>query len=125
MVGDELVHRRAPRTSFASQTMVQFWPVVDEPVTAVVSILDFSPFGIGFVCDVPFIRGQQFTMELTPASGPATQLLYGVAYCQPLADGQYRVGGEFTCVVNCAAPSEESPSEPEKARDRIRRAILA
>jgi hypothetical protein len=121
---DQIVHRRAQRTTFAKQTVVHLWPVVDEPAVAV-SILDFSPFGIGFVCDAPLERGQQFTMELTPANGPSAELLYSVAYCHPTHDGQFRIGSEFTCVVSDAPKTKPAFAESDASLDRIRRAILA
>jgi len=116
--------RRAERTPFSKQTAIRLTDCKGEQVRVVVLIEDFSPFGIGMTCDMFIERGRQFTMQLAPSTGPAADLLYSVAYCQPVVNGRFRIGAEFICIAGQdAAPTAPRP-EAESSMDRIRAAIL-
>lgn len=123
---DPIFPRRAERTPFSKETAIRLTNGNGEQVRLVVLIEDFSPFGVGIICDRFVERGGQFTMQLTPSTGPAAELLYNVAYCQPIPDGKFRLGAEFLCIVaQNAAPATAPKPEAESSMDRIRAAILS
>jgi hypothetical protein len=121
----QIFARRAERTPFSKQTAIRLTDGNSEQARVVVLIEDFSPFGIGLTCDLFIERGRQFTMQLAPSSGPAAELLYSVAYCQPIPNGKFRIGAEFMCIAGQdEVPTTAPKPEAESSMDRIRAAIL-
>jgi hypothetical protein len=94
----------------------------DEPRP--VRLRDVSLRGISFVDDAPLARGEQFVYRL-PTSRPdtPTPMLCTVAHCRPDADGGYRIGAEYTCVLHEETPRRFNPAAGENV-ERIRRSIL-
>jgi len=122
---EEVMCRRAERKAFSKHTVIYLADAGSKPVRVIVSIEDFSPFGIGMTSDVFLERGQQFTMQLAPSTGPSADLLYTVAYCQPVPDGKFRIGAEFLCIAGHGeSPAPAPKPEAETSMDRIRAAIL-
>jgi hypothetical protein len=121
----QIFSRRAERTPFSKQTAIRLADGNGESARIVVSIEDFSPFGIGLTCNMFVERGRQFTMQLAPSTGPAADLLYSVAYCQPIPNGKFRIGAEFICIAGQdSAPMNAPKPHAESSLDRIRAAIL-
>jgi hypothetical protein len=115
------VKRRSKRTSFSRRTVVHLWPRGEKPATCTVSLCDFSPTGIGLFCAHPMERGQQFSMHVATANGPARDLLYSVAYCRKSSQGLFRIGAEFICIAD---PAEPAASQEQAVIERIRKAML-
>jgi hypothetical protein len=127
-VGTGAEHRRAERVRMEGMATILLCRDngrAGEPRP--VRLRDVSLRGVSFVITTPLARGQQFVYHLPPGSNRSTTpVLCTVAYCRPEVDAGYRVGAEFTCVLEQAAPAAQS--EPNGAGgdvERIRRSILS
>jgi hypothetical protein len=126
-VVDGIEHRRAeriPQDGKATILVCQETGHVGPPRT--VRLRDVSLRGVSFVSTTPLARGQQFVYHLPRGANAApTPVLCTVAYCRPEVDAGYRVGAEFTCVLQQEAPSRFEPVGDGADIERIRRSILS
>jgi hypothetical protein len=87
-----------------------------------IEIDDLSERGLGFNLNRAMARGEQFVMLSEESDREPKCLLYTVAHCDKDADGRFRIGAEFTCVVSgCLAQEVEAAAVAE----RIRHAMLS
>ena len=118
--------RRAPR--FARGGALPIHPYaggsVGDPARA--QFRDASAQGIGIVVPESLAIGSQFIIRLPQKNGQPLPLLYTVVRCHRLADDEFRVGAELTCVLRQhEIVDRKIVDEREVGLECIRKAILA
>jgi hypothetical protein len=119
----DYIERRSARVGLAKQTSIHVVPPDGPSVDLPVSIFDFSPGGLGMICEMRFDRGQEFTLRVEGAGTTAAELLYTVAYCKKTEEGTFRIGAEFICTTPQAHGSAHA-KETQALLERIRQAVL-
>ena len=86
----------------------------------VVSIEDFSPFGIGLTSDVFLERGQQFTMQLSPSTVRSPSCSTASHTASPCPMGDF-VCAEFVCIAGHDEASKAAiMPQADVSIDRVR-----
>ena len=114
--------RRASRLSVDAECTVI---VGDSTEGTVAHIVDISPRGICLLYPTPLQGGGQFVIHLPREDAAPMPMLCTVVHCRR-SDNIYRIGAEFTCVLNESKSPSSATSGAEAAEiERIRQSIFA
>jgi len=111
--------RRAPRVPHRGQVSITFNSARGE-LRQAVALRDLSARGIGLLYRTSLASGSTFVAHLPREAGGELAVLCTVAHCQPLPDGLFAIGAEFTCVITNSPQDMSNRGE----MDRIRTAVL-
>src|SRR4051812_10471385 len=113
--------RQSPRVGLRARTIIQSCSPEGAAIGAPVEawIRDVSTSGVGLTHNRPLPPGQWIDLKLPDGSGGVISLACTIVHCQPISQGQYRIGAKFV-----GEPLTKLAPEPERdtAAQRRRRA---
>jgi c-di-GMP-binding flagellar brake protein YcgR len=116
--------RRAARIELRAHVTIRTLKDQQLSEPATVTVVNFSPRGLGLVLDEPLTAGTNFVTELHRKSGGSVLFLCTVMHCRAAPDEKFQAGVEFTCVLRqgAAHPQREDASDGSEARAQVKRA---
>lgn len=118
---DQLHHnRRAPRVIQGGKSTIYRPAGSPQDAAVQVQLRDLSARGCSFTVKEKFQRGSNFIIQFSRKEQSPVAVLCTVMHCRTAGD-QFRIGAEFTCVIDRRA---RSPEADDAEQDRIRNSIL-
>jgi hypothetical protein len=84
----------------------------------IATVVDLSPRGVGLLHREKLRRGQQFVLQLTRPRGIPAMMLCSVMHCRQHGKGIFKIGAEFTCLLNPQVLQDPAKSAEDIVRIR-------